>query len=700
MPGKSQHTNKLIHETSPYLLQHAHNPVEWYPWGKEALDRARVEQKPILISIGYSACHWCHVMERESFENEEIAALMNKYFINIKVDREERPDLDQIYQMAVQMFTGRGGGWPLTMFLTPDGKPFYGGTYFPPRDRYNIPGFPRVLTALAEAYKEKQEEVQKTTQQIVNGLKQISLFQHSQEDLSQQAVSEGAQFLLRHMDAVYGGMSGAPKFPGPMTLSLLLRYHRLSGDENAFSQVKLTLKKMAEGGIYDHLGGGFHRYSVDAHWLVPHFEKMLYDNAQLIKVYLEAYQATGDTFFKRIAEESLAYVQREMTSPEGGFYATQDADSEGEEGKFFVWTPAEIMEILGEESGRIFCRYYDVTNGGNFEGKNILHTELPLEVLAQEFNRSTQELEDLLSQARQKVFEVRERRVKPFRDEKILTAWNALMISAAAEAYKVTRKEVYLQMATRAAGFIQARLCQGGSLLSVFKDGVAKFPGYLDDYAYLTAALLDLYEATGEQSYLEQADRLARTLIEQFWDGSPAPDGSGETGGFYFTGKDHSDLIARTKSSYDHSIPSGNSVAALDLLRLHHLTGETDYAVRAERILKLFYASAKDNPFGHASLLSALDFYLDGPKEIVVVGEKSDPKARELAAQVHSLYLPNKTVSLVDPSQPASGRLPAPVAEKIRDVRTPTAYVCHHQTCSPPVTEKEALRNLLADGRA
>jgi hypothetical protein len=688
MQGQYKHTNKLIHETSPYLLQHAHNPVEWYSWGPEALERAKTEQKPILLSIGYSACHWCHVMERESFENEEIASIMNEHFISIKVDREERPDLDQIYQTAVQMFLGRGGGWPLTMFLTPDGKPFYGGTYFPPVDRHNLPAFPRVLVAVAEAYKQKPEQIEKTTSQILNGLNHISVFTPSQDVMSVEVIKEAARALGGYFEPVYGGFGGAPKFPNTMALSLFLRYHWITGDTTSLDRVKHTLRRMAQGGVYDHLGGGFHRYSVDERWLVPHFEKMLYDNSQLIQLYLEAYQATGDEFFKRIAVESLAYVQREMWSPEGGFYSTQDADSEGEEGKFFVWTPAEVIQVLGEEVGHLFCRYYDVTNHGNFEEKNILHTDLPVEAIAQEFHKTPEEASTLLQEARQKMFLAREKRVKPFRDEKVLTSWDALMISTAAEAYKVLEDPVYLEMARKCTEFILHHLLNDNRLLSAYKDGVAKLNGYLDDYAFFIGALLDLHEATFDQSYLEWAKQFAQTMVEQFWD-------ERDPGGFYFTGKDHEPLITRTKVGYDHSIPSGNAVGAMSLLRLYYLTDHNDYLTKAEQVLRLFYQPMQENPFGYASMLAALDFYLQRPKEIVLVGRRDTRESQDLLKKIHNLYLPNKILFFMDPDHPGTGRIPSLVKGKTQQNGKLTIYVCHNFTCSLPMTEWEALKELL-----
>ena len=683
-----KHTNTLIKETSPYLLQHAHNPVEWYPWGPEALERAKAEQKPIMLSIGYSACHWCHVMERESFENEDIAAIMNQNFINIKVDREERPDLDQIYQTVVQMFLGEGGGWPLNIFLTPEGKPFYGGTYFPSVDRHNLPSFPRVLLAVADAYKQKHEDIQKTTLQIINGLSQLNVFHSYKETISIEAVKEAAQSIAESFEPIYGGFGDAPKFPNTMTLSLLLRYNKITGDTTTLYHVKHTLKKMADGGIYDHLGGGFHRYSVDKEWQIPHFEKMMYDNSQLINLYLGAYQATGDEFFKDVAVKSLAYIRREMLSPEGGFYSTQDADIEGEEGKFFVWTPYEVIDILGEEIGRIFCRYYDVTNHGNFEGKNILHANIPLEVIAEEFHKPPEEVDHILKNARQKMFLSREKRGKPFRDEKILTSWNALMISAAVKAYNTLGDIDYLKMGRECTDFTLKNLFKNNRLLSNYKNGAARLNGYLDDYAFFIASLLDIYEATFESAYLEKANLITNIMLEQFWDESG-------DGGFYFTGDDHEPLITRTKSGYDHSIPSGNAIAAMDLLRLYHLMDSNDYLIKAEQILRLFYQPSQENTFGYASMFSALDFYLEKPKEIMVSGKKESHEAVEMLRQIHKLYLPNKTITFVDTKQTKKGRLPSILRGKTLKGDKLTVYVCHNFTCSMPVTEWADLKELL-----
>jgi hypothetical protein len=679
-------TNRLVHETSPYLLQHAHNPVDWFPWGDEAFAKAKAEHKPILLSVGYSACHWCHVMEHESFENDRIAALMNDLFVNIKVDREERPDVDEIYMNAVQMLTGRGG-WPMTVFLTPEGKPFYGGTYFPPEDRHNLPAFPRILAAVAQAYHERPQEVERATAQILGNLEKLSHRQESSRPLQIETLANTAASLAQHVDHTHGGLGGAPKFPNSMVFALFLRQAYTSNNDHYLQMVVHTLRKMAEGGVYDHLGGGFHRYSVDERWLVPHFEKMLYDNALLTRLYLEAYQATHEPFFRRIVEEILAYVEREMLSPEGGFYSTQDADSEGEEGKFFVWTRDEVERELGDEVREIFCRYYDVTDVGNFEHKNILHPTLTFAQLAKLFRREEQEITRLMSEAKQKLFAVRERRVKPGRDEKIITSWNGLMIAAFAEAYRVLGNPQYLEIAQRSADFILTRLSRDGRLLRTYKDGQAKYNAYLDDYAFFVAALLDLYEATFERAYLDRAVALTDLLIARFWDE--------EEGGFFFTSNDHEALISRSKSAFDGSIPSGNSVATFNLLRLSYLTENQTYLGRAEQMLRLFYDAMEQNPFGFSYMLCALDFYLQRPKEIVLLGEKAAPETKELLARIHDMFLPNKTLACFDATEQAGQKLPSQLAGRTQVDGKLTVYVCHNFTCSLPVTGWGALKELL-----
>ncbi len=683
-----KHTNRLIHETSPYLLQHAHNPVDWYPWGEEAFAKARAENKPILLSIGYSACHWCHVMEQESFENEEIARLMNELFVNIKVDREERPDLDEIYMNAVQMLTGRGG-WPLTVFLTPDGKPFYGGTYFPPVDRYNMPGFPRVLKAAAQAYRERPEEVERATRQILANLKRLGPDQESSRPLTSEIIERACKSLARHVDTVHGGLGGAPKFPNTMVFSLFLRYWRASREERFLQMVTHTLRKMAEGGVYDHLGGGFHRYSVDEKWLVPHFEKMLYDNALLSRLYLEAYQITEEPLFRQVVEETLAYVLREMLHPEGGFYATQDADSEGEEGKFFLWTRDEVIRVLGEEVGEIFCRYYDVTDVGNFEHRNILHTTLTLEQLSRLFRRDVGEVGRLMAEARRKLFLEREKRVKPLRDEKVLVSWNGLMLSAFVEAYKVLGEPHYLEVAQKTVSFLLEHLCRDGRLLHSYKDGQAKIPAYLDDYACLVAALLDLFEATFKPEHLRRATDLTRTMLDLFWDE--------EGGGFFYTSRDHEPLLVRSKAAYDGSVPSGMSVAVHNLLRLFHYTEEASYVEKAERVFRLFVPSMEQNPFGLSYLLCALDFYVRRPKEILLLGSREAAETQTLLRQIYRLFIPHRVLWLLDPQDSGGLGLPSWLRGRSPVPGRPTVYICHNFTCSLPVTEWEEVRRLLLE---
>ena len=679
--------NRLANETSPYLLQHAGNPVDWYPWGEEAFAKARAEDKPVLLSIGYSACHWCHVMEHESFEDEAIAALMNENFVSIKVDREERPDLDEIYMNAVQLLTKRGG-WPMTVFLTPEGKPFFGGTYYPPEDRHGMPGFPRVLKAVVEAYRHKPQDVARNVDQIVAALDRMSVLNLTGGEMSVELVTRGAEGLTPAYDATHGGFGRAPKFPNAGVFNMFLRAYRLSGNRPYLEMITETLRKMAEGGMYDQLGGGFHRYSVDDKWLVPHFEKMLYDNGQLAQVYAEAYRITKDGFFKRIVEETLEYVLREMCQAEGGFYSAQDADSEGEEGKFFVWTREQVLELLGKEHGEIFCRFYDVSDLGNFEGKNILHPILTVEQAAKYFKKDEEEIESVLAGARARLFEEREKRIKPFRDEKVIVSWNGLMLSGVAAAYAITGDARIRDAGARTVDFIFTRMFDNGLLLHTYKDGQAKLLGYLDDYAFLIAGLLDLFEATHETELLERAEALARTMVEEFWDET--------NGGFFYTGKSHEQLISRTKPGFDHSIPSGNSVAALVLVRLHHYTGEQDLLERAEKVLRLHYDNMAREPFGLATMLGALDFHLSKPAEIVMVAATDDPDARGIVRQVQDSYLPNKTLQWVSPD--AKLEEISPLLEGKSQVGDkPTVYVCRNFTCAPPVTDWDGLKPLLEE---
>jgi uncharacterized protein YyaL (SSP411 family) len=682
---EAKHTNRLSRETSPYLLQHAHNPVDWYPWGDEAFEKAKSENKPILLSIGYSACHWCHVMEHESFENEKIAALMNELFVNIKVDREERPDLDEIYMNAVQMLTGRGG-WPMTMFLTPDRKPFYGGTYFPPEDRQGMPGFPRILMGVSQAYRERPEDVQKSVSQILTALQRMAESQETSKNLSPAVVAAGAENIARAYDSDNGGLGQAPKFPNAGVYELFLRHYSHSKNERFLEMVIHTLTKMGQGGIYDHLGGGFHRYSVDAKWLVPHFEKMLYDNAQLVRIYANAYTISREPLFKSIVEETVGYLFREMLDPKGGFYSTQDADSEGEEGKFFVWTAEEINRVIGESEGEIFCRMYDVGEPGNFEGKSILHPILTVDQAGKLFRKEPRDIEAIVARAKEKLFAEREKRVKPFRDEKIITAWNGLMLSGLAEAIKLSENPAWIDAAARTVEFIFSDMARGGLLLHTHKDGQSKLLGYLDDYAFLAVGLLDLYEAVLDRTYLDRAIQLTDVLLREFWDE--------RDGGFFFTGKSHEPLISRAKPVFDASIPSGNAMATQLLLRLHHLTGDDRYRTPAEKILRSYYDAMESQPFGFAHMLCVLDFYLQGAKEIVIVGNLAESGVKELIAQVNATYLPNKVLQLARPGTALAAISPLLQGKSQVDGK-PTAYVCQNFTCSPPVTSRNELQVLL-----
>jgi uncharacterized protein YyaL (SSP411 family) len=672
-----KHTNRLQHETSPYLLQHAHNPVEWYPWSEEALAEARAANKPILLSIGYSACHWCHVMERESFENEEIAALMNENFVNIKVDREERPDLDQIYMNAVQLMLGHGG-WPLTVFLTPDLVPFYGGTYFPPEDRYNLPGFPRVLAGVADAYRTRPDEIAETTSSFLNELRRMNVASESNEPLHAQLLEAAQSTLARTYDKRHGGFGNAPKFPASMNLEFLLRMHLRDGNAETIDMVTHTCRKMAEGGLYDQLGGGFHRYSTDAHWLVPHFEKMLYDNALLSRLYLHVYQVTGDAFFRRIAEETFDYVAREMTDEGGAFYATQDADSEGVEGKFFVWTIQEIDELLGEADGRIVSAYYGATAEGNFEEKNILNVPRTEGVVAAELNVTVEHLREVVARSKPLLYRAREKRIKPGRDEKAIAAWNGMMLTSFAEAASILERADYRRIAERNAEFMLDTLRREGALLHVYKDGQAKHHGYLDDYACVASGLLSLYEATATIRWLRESLALTEQMCEEFWDDAE--------GGFFYTSTKGERLIVRNKDFMDNATPAGNSVAAELLLRLALLTENQEHARKAVTVFRLLRDQMARYPSAFGYLLGALDFHLSKPKEIVVVGQPGADDTLALLREVWTRYLPNKVVAQsAERDEEASS-----IAPLLRDRPAlggrATAYVCENYSCLQPVT--------------
>jgi uncharacterized protein YyaL (SSP411 family) len=696
--------NRLAMEASPYLLQHARNPVDWFPWGEEALSEARRRDVPILLSIGYSACHWCHVMERESFEDDAIAQLMNAHFTCIKVDREERPDLDQIYQLVVQLM-GRGGGWPLTVFLTPDQRPFFAGTYFPPADRYGMPGFPKILNAIVEAYRDKREELVGQAAELTKAVAEAGRGESDGSDGYAPApdlLERVTPLLMRRFDDTNGGFGKQPKFPNTMPLEVLLRRGVLEDDGVAREAVKLALESMRKGGIWDHLGGGFHRYSTDERWLVPHFEKMLYDNALLLRSYVDGHRvfgASSGVSFEGTARELVAWVDREMTDPSGGYYASQDADSEGEEGKFFVWNPAGIREALdGDERAiAIALLHFGITEEGNFEEHGrvthmtVLHEALPPSAVAAQLDLTESEVRSTMERVKKRLFEAREQRPKPFRDEKLLTSWGALMIGAMAEAGAALREPSMIASAERALSLVEEKLVVGdpstntARALRLLKGDVVKGPGFLDDHAYLANAALDLYEVTGDPRRALLARALADGMIEAFWE---------EGEGFFFTPRDGEALITRSKDPYDNAVPSGASMACRALLRLGTLV-DVKYTEIAEKELLRLAPSAVANPFGFGQTLCELDRLVRGTVDVVLVGAREDARTRALAEAVFAKWIPNRTVAWLDPTDETSKAACALLgADKpARDV--PVAYVCRGRTCSLPVTTPDALRALL-----
>ena len=671
---ESRFTNRLAEETSPYLLQHAHNPVDWYPWGPDALEKARIEDKPILLSIGYSACHWCHVMERESFEDPEIARLMNENYVNIKVDREERPDLDQIYMSAIQLMTG-SGGWPLTAFLTPDGKPFYGGTYFPPDDKYNRPGFRRVLAAISEAYLKRRDDVLSNARTVVERIDGQARSGGAAGALDLELLERAAGGVSRQFDPVHGGFGSAPKFPSSMTLDFLLRYHDRSREDQPLEMARLTLDKMALGGLYDHVGGGFHRYSTDAHWLVPHFEKMLYDNALLAEVYLDAYRLTGSGLYRRVVEETLEFAARELRDPTGGFHSTLDADSEGVEGRFYVWTREEFAEVAGEDAD-LLGRYFDVTAEGNFEGRNILHVSHPPETFAQSESVTVESLERAVRRALPALLAKREERPRPARDEKILTDWNGLMLRTMAKAAAHLGRNDWREMAEANAAFLLDTMWDGRRLRHAFKDGRARFDGYADDYANLADGLAALYELTLDGKWLEASARIAERMIEEFWDD--------ENGGLFFTGNSHERLVARTKEYFDNATPSGNSVAAGLLARLATLLDRPDFREKAERTCANVAGYLPDYPTGFGRMLAAVDYLVGPSREIAIVGS-----AEPFLETVRGRYLPRAVLAAGETG--SIGLL----EDRTRLDGKPTVYVCENRICREPTTDAAVLGRLL-----
>jgi uncharacterized protein YyaL (SSP411 family) len=691
MSRQPSHTNRLVHETSPYLRQHAHNPVDWFPWGDEALKKARELGRPIFLSVGYSACHWCHVMEHESFEDPEVGRLLNDHFVSIKVDREERPDLDQVYMTAVQLLT-QHGGWPMSVFLTPDLKPFYAGTYFPPDDRYGgqLPSFKRVLLSIVKAWQERRPEIEAHAGQLAEQVQLVCRVEAGTGEPGAELLRQAASRLRRAFDPAYGGFGQAPKFPHAMDLRMLLRAWKRFGDDGALEMVSKTLGGMAMGGMYDHLGGGFHRYSTDRRWLVPHFEKMLYDNALLVPAYLEGFQATGNASYREVVEQTLDYVEREMTSPEGPFYSTQDADSEGAEGKFYVWSAGEVRAALGKELAGIFAAVYDVTDDGNWEGHNILNRartdaqDAALQGMDEDVLRQT------LEEARRKLYEVRSRRVWPGRDEKVLTSWNGLMIAAFAQAAQVLGVTEYADAAARAADFLLLRLRRpDGRLYRTWSAGAEpKLNGYLDDHAFLLDGLVALYEATFAPRWVEAALDLARVLVEQFWDGAE--------GGFFYTGRDHEQLIARTKDPQDSSIPSGNGMAATALLRLARLTGRAELREKALATLRYFAGVMAEAPQAAGQMLIALDFHAGPVQEFAVVGDPAGAETHAVLRAIHQDFRPDKVVALKGPGTPGQAEELVPLLAGKPPAGGVTTYVCENFACQAPLVGPEAVRAALS----
>lgn len=715
--------NHLAAESSPYLLQHQNNPVDWYPWRQEAIERARRESKPIFLSIGYSACHWCHVMEHESFENEPIARYLNEHFVSIKVDREERPDLDQIYMNAVQLMTGRGG-WPMSMFLTPDLKPFFGGTYWPPAPRMGMPGFEQVLVAVNDAWRNRREGVLKQAEELTGYLQNIEergdeasggrefpgnsdlLVAPSDREASaahSPFPPEAAQHLLDHasralqraFDSRQGGFGSAPKFPHSMDLQLLLRLYKRKPSDELLHMVTLTLDKMAAGGIYDHLAGGFARYSVDERWLVPHFEKMLYDNALLTSAYLDAHLVTREERFARVARETCNYILTYMTEAAGGFHSTEDADSEGEEGKFYVWTPGEIKKVLGDKAGERFCYVYDVSEQGNFEhGNSILNLPKTIEQCAALRGWNADELKAELAESRARLLNVRDQRVRPGKDDKILVSWNALMIDALARASRILQHPEYVLAAEKAAHFILQSMSRAdGRLLHTWRHGLAKLDAYLDDYAYLINALVTLYEATFNERWIDEAVRLTDVVLAHFHDR--------DRGGFFFTADDHEQLIARNKDLHDASVPSGNAMAATALLRLGRMTGEIRYLEAAERTLAMARSVMERMPTAVGQMLIALDLWRGPASELVLIGGRDETANADSIAILQQSFLPRSAIAY-RPSKPAdsavlrSAALESRFAGRTASDGQPTLYLCENFACQAPIHGVDPIKTAIS----
>jgi uncharacterized protein YyaL (SSP411 family)/rubrerythrin len=682
--------NRLIQEKSPYLLQHAENPVDWYSYNKEAFDEALKKEKPIFLSIGYSTCHWCHVMAHESFEDEDVAKILNESYIAIKVDREERPDIDQIYMSLCQALTGHGG-WPLSIFMTPEGKPFFAGTYFPKLSRMGMSGFIDILKQIALMWQTGRERILKASEEITNAIQPKTDFELSSHDLGIDTLKKAYAQLARSFDNIKGGFGTAPKFPTPHNLTFLLRRHKRSKELMALEMVEKTLGSMRNGGIFDQIGFGFHRYSVDDRWIVPHFEKMLYDQALLAIAYTEAYQATFKPRYAKVVREILAYVLRDMTDSDGGFYSAEDADIEGKEGIFYLWTPQEIKKIVGKESGELFCSFYNITDIGNFEeGLSIPNISVSAKKFAEKSGIAIEEFETVLENARKKIFHERNKRKHPFRDDKILTSWNGLMIAAFAKAYQATGDKSYTETAKKSVRFILKKLRKtDGALLRRYREGDAAYNGYLEDYAFLVWGLIELYEATFETIYLEKAIVLNNIMIDIFWDRSG--------GGLFFNGKENDSLIVRNKEIYDGALPSGNSVAALNLLHLSHLTGDILLEERAEELIRAFSKQISENPIGCTQMLIALDFSIGPVREIVIAGDPGLETTQNMVRAVQKKFLPNKAL-LLKHEETGEKRLQdiSPFVETMHPINNqPSVYMCEKYTCNAPINNLAELETKL-----
>ncbi|MFC1782316.1 thioredoxin domain-containing protein [Planctomycetota bacterium] len=688
--------NRLAHEKSPYLLQHADNPVDWFPWGAEAFAKARRENKPIFLSIGYSTCHWCHVMAHESFEDAEVARLMNEVFVCIKVDREERPDIDGVFMRICQMLTGQGG-WPLTIIMTPDKKPFFAGTYIPKTSRFGRTGMVELTQRVQQLWSQQPDKLLQTAQQVTAALQQTSQ-NIAGDELTEEVLSQAFRELADRFDERYGGFGAAPKFPTPHNLNFLLRYGRRSGDEKALEMTEATLQAMRRGGIYDHISFGFHRYSTDQKWLTPHFEKMLYDQALLAWAYLETYQVTQKAEYAQTAREIFTYVLRDMTDPAGGFYSAEDADSEGEEGKFYLWTDEQIREVLNDDQAELVIKVFNVEAGGNFAeeatgartGANILHLTQLMPQIAQDLNLTEQQLRQRLDAARQQLFDARAKRIRPYKDDKILTDWNGLMIAALAKGARVLDNDEYARAAKKAADFILKNMTDDqGRLLHRWRQGQAGIPAHLDDYSFMVWGLLELYETTFEVPYLQKALELNRDTHKHFWDDTE--------GGFYFTADDGEELLVRQKEIYDGAVPSGNSVALLNLLRIGRITVDADLETQAAALVRTFSQAVQTNPSAYTQMISGVDFALGPAYEIVIVGETKAPDTLAILKTIRGEFIPNKVVLLRPDEQPRPEIIRLAPFTKLQTSidGQATAYICHNYTCEEPTTDTRKILELL-----